>query len=83
MEELFEIWTWSQLGQHCKPCGLLDVAGYFDDLNAFLDRMSDDGIVNSEHRAMLHRSSDPAMLLDAFAAYEAPPADIRIKVRQT
>ncbi len=83
MEELFEIWTWSQLGQHRKPCGLLDVGGYYDHLNAFLDRMAADGFVNPEHRAMLTRSEDPGALLDAFAAYEAPPADIRIKVAQT
>ncbi|MBI1236090.1 MAG: TIGR00730 family Rossman fold protein [Alphaproteobacteria bacterium] len=83
MEELFEIWTWSQLGQHKKPCGLLDVDGYFGHLNAFLDRMAGDGFVNPEHRSMLLRNDDPASLLDAFAAYHAPPADIRIKVRQT
>ncbi|WP_421790619.1 TIGR00730 family Rossman fold protein [Hyphobacterium sp.] len=83
MEELFEIWTWSQLGQHRKPCGLLDAAGYFDHLNAFLDRMSADGFVNPEHRAMLHRSDDANALLDAFVAYDAPPADIRIKVKHT
>ncbi|WP_420433926.1 TIGR00730 family Rossman fold protein [Hyphobacterium sp.] len=83
MEELFEIWTWSQLGQHRKPCGLLDAGGYFDHLNAFLDRMADDGFVNPEHRAMLHRHESADALLDAFIAYEAPPADIRIKVKQT
>jgi len=83
MEELFEIWTWSQLGQHKKPCGLLDAAGYYADLNAFLDRMATDGFVNAEHRAMLHCSEDTEQLLDAFAAYEAPAADIRIKVMQT
>ncbi|MEE2526083.1 TIGR00730 family Rossman fold protein [Hyphobacterium sp. HN65] len=83
MEELFEVWTWSQLGQHRKPCGLLDVTGYYADLNAFLDRMATDGFVNPEHRGMLHVGEDPVSLLDAFAAYEAPPADIRIKVQQT
>jgi len=83
MEELFEVWTWSQLGQHRKPCGLLDAAGYYADLNAFLDRMASDGFVNSEHRAMLHHSEDASELLDAFAAYDAPPADIRIKIAQT
>lgn len=83
MEELFEIWTWSQLGQHRKPCGLLDVAGYFDHLNAFLDRMSADGFVSTGHRTMLYRSGDAAQLLDAFAGYDAPPADIRIKLQQT
>lgn len=83
MEELFEIWTWSQLGQHKKPCGLLDVDGYFGHLNAFLDRMAADGFVNADHRAMLIRSENAGQLLDAFTAYEAPPADIRIKVQQT
>lgn len=83
MEELFEIWTWSQLGQHKKPCGLLDVDGYFSHLNAFLDRMAADGFVNADHRAMLTRSENADQLLDAFAGYEAPPADIRIKVAQT
>ena len=83
MEELFEIWTWSQLGQHKKPCGLLDVDGYFSHLNAFLDRMAEDGFVNADHRAMLIRSENASQLLDAFAGYEAPPADIRIKVQQT
>lgn len=83
MEEIFEIWTWSQLGQHKKPCGLLDVDGYFGHLNAFLDRMAEDGFVNADHRAMLTRSENAGQLLDAFAVYEAPPADIRIKVQQT
>jgi uncharacterized protein (TIGR00730 family) len=83
MEELFEIWTWSQLGQHKKPCGLLDAADYYADLNAFLDRMAADGFVNPDHRAMLHFSETADELLDAFAAYEAPAADIRIKVIQT
>ena len=83
MEELFEIWTWSQLGQHKKPCGLLDVDGYFGHLNAFLDRMAEDGFVNADHRAMLHRSEDASQLLDTFASYDAPPADIRIKLQQT
>lgn len=83
MEELFEVWTWSQLGQHRKPCGLLDAGGYFDHLTAFLDRMAADGFVNPEHRAMLHRSENADALLDAFNAYELPAADIRIKVKQT
>lgn len=83
MEELFEIWTWSQLGQHKKPCGLLDAAGYYTDLNTFLDRMAADGFVSADHRAMLHRSEDAGQLLDTFASYDAPPADIRIKVQQT
>tara|TARA_R110002072_G_scaffold113679_5_gene243340 strand:+ start:629 stop:1210 length:582 start_codon:yes stop_codon:yes gene_type:complete len=83
MEELFEIWTWAQLGQHKNPCGVLAVGGYYDGLVAFLDRMTADGFVSGEHRAMLQVSADPGGLLDAFAAYEAPGADIRLKVSQT
>jgi len=83
MEELFEIWTWSQLGHHKAPVGLLNAGGYFDGLIAFLDRMTDDGFVAKNHRAMLQINDDPDALLDAFAAYRAPDADIRLKVSQT
>lgn len=83
MEELFEIWTWAQLGQHRNPCGILAVGGYYDGLVAFLDRMTSDGFVTDTHRAMLQVSADPDALLDLFAAYEPPEADIRLKVGQT
>lgn len=83
MEELFEIWTWAQLGQHRKPVGVLNAGGYFDGLLAFLDRMTADGFVRPDHRAMLVEGEDPDAVLDAFAAYEAPAADLRIKVGQT
>jgi uncharacterized protein (TIGR00730 family) len=72
LEELFEIWTWAQLGIHARPCGLLNVAGYFDALAGFLDRAVDEGFVRPPHRAMLLVESDPDRLLDRFAAY-APP----------
>ncbi|MEY2838764.1 MAG: hypothetical protein RJB60_1063 [Pseudomonadota bacterium] len=45
MEEIFEIWTWRQLGYHAKPLGLLNVAGYYDDLLRFIDRSRDDGFL--------------------------------------
>jgi uncharacterized protein (TIGR00730 family) len=83
MEELFEIWTWSQLGQHKHPVGLLNVNGYYDDLVAFLDRMTDQGFVDPTHRQGLKVSSEIGHLLDAFADYEAPEADVRIKTGQT
>ena len=83
MEELFEIWTWAQLGQHRNPCGLLAVGGYYDGLVAFLDRMAADGFVSAEHRAMLRIADDADALLDTFEAYDPPAADIRIKVGQT
>lgn len=52
-DELFEILTWSQLGLHRKPCAVLNVAGYFDGLLAFLDRAAEDQLLRPENRAML------------------------------
>lgn len=72
LEELFEIWTWGQLGHHEKPVGLLDVEGFFDPLTIFLDRLSSELFMRREHREMLIVESDPARLLDRFETYEAP-----------
>lgn len=83
MEELFEIWTWGQLGQHRNPVGLLNVDGYYDELVAFLDKMTEQGFLAPEHRSALMVSDDAKALLDMFAAYDAPPADVRIKTGQT
>mgnify|MGYP006316432865 FL=1 len=71
-EELFEIWTWGQLGWHHKPCGLLNAAGFYDKLVAFLDGATDDQFLKPEHRAMLVVDADPDRLLDRFAAYTPP-----------
>ena len=71
-EELFEIVTWAQLGLHRKPCGLLNAAGFYDQLVAFLDGASDAQFLKPEHRAMLVVDTDPDRLLDRFSAYEAP-----------
>lgn len=72
LEEFFEIWTWGQLGMHDKPCGLLNVAGYFDPLLQFLDRAVDEKFVRDVHRRMVVVESDPAELLARFEAYEPP-----------
>ena len=72
LEELFEAWTWAQLGLHGKPVGLLNVAGYFDGLVAFLDHAVREGFVREANRAMLVVSDDPAELLDRFESYRAP-----------
>ena len=72
LEEFFEIWTWAQLGVHQKPCGLLNVAGYFDPLLAFLDRAVEEKFVRDVHRSMVIVDSDPAALLAKFESYEAP-----------
>lgn len=75
LEELFEAWTWMQLGLQHKPCGLLAVGGFFDPLLAFLDRTAEEGFVTSSHRALLKVASDPAVLLAKLAsAAQAAPA---------
>jgi len=71
-EEIFEVWTWAQLGFHCKPCGLLNVAGYYDGLIRFLDHATQEAFVREDQRQMLVVEADPAALLDRFARY-APP----------
>jgi len=72
LEEFFEIWTWAQLGMHDKPCGLLNVAGYFDPLLEFLDRAVAEKFVREVHRKMVVVESDPVTLLARFEAYEPP-----------
>ena len=72
LEEIFEIWTWAQLGMHQKPCGLLNIAGYFDPLLEFLDRAVEEKFVRDVHRSMLIVESDPSTLLARFEAYEPP-----------
>ncbi len=72
-EEIFEVWTWAQLGFHDKPCGLLNVAGYYDGLTAFLDHAANEQFVRRDQRNMLIVESAPAALLDRFATY-SPPA---------
>ena len=75
MEEFFEVLTWAQLGLHAKPCGLLQVAGYFDALLALLDRAVQERFVKAEHMTMLVASPSPTDLLDRLAAYRAPLVD--------
>ena len=72
LDELFEVWTWAQLGLHARPIGLLDVEGFFQPLVAHLDRAVAEGFVRPEHRAMVVIEREAAPLLDRFAAYEAP-----------
>lgn len=67
-EELFEVWTWRQLGYHAKPLGILNVAGYYDLLFAFIDRSRDDGFMNDAQLALVHRHAGVGRLLDALGA---------------
>lgn len=73
LEELFEVWTWGQLGLHHKPIGLLDVAGYFQPLLRFVDRMVSDGFLGPEYQRMLLVDADPGRLLGRFDGYVPPP----------
>jgi len=72
LEELFEVWTWAQLGLHDKPVGLLNVAGFFDPLIVFLDQLVEREFVRPEHRAMLLVSEDAGELLARMESYRPP-----------
>jgi uncharacterized protein (TIGR00730 family) len=67
-EELFEVWTWRQLGYHDKPLGLLNVDGYYDTLLDFLHKTERSGFVNAAQRELLQVDSDPRALLDRLSA---------------
>lgn len=74
LDELFEMLTWAQLGFHSKPCGLLNVGGYYDQLLGFLDHVADQGFMRSQHRNMLQVATTPTSLLSLFQAYVPPVA---------
>lgn len=72
LEEIFEVLTWAQLGIHSKPCGVLDVDGYFQPLLRFLDAAVERRFLRPQHRSLLQVSASPDALIDAFEAYRAP-----------
>lgn len=73
-EEFFETLTWAQLGLSAKPCGLLNVAGFFDPLLALVEHAITEKFVRPEHRRLIVDAADPEALLDRLAAYEPPRA---------
>jgi uncharacterized protein (TIGR00730 family) len=73
LEEAFEQWTWAQLGVHQKPCGFLNVNGYFDPLRVMIEKMTKEGFLKVEYAKILVFSDDPSHILSAFEFY-APPA---------
>lgn len=75
VEELLEVVTWGQLGIHEKPCGILNVRGYFDTLVSFLDHAVDHLFIKAEHRDLVLVAKDPVPLLDLLEAWEAPVID--------
>jgi len=72
LEEIFEILTWAQLGFHRKPCGLLNVEGYYDDMISFLENAFAQQFVKDLYRPILLTAHEPAKILDQFAVYKAP-----------
>src|SRR5512139_1096439 len=68
LDELFEAWSWSQVGLQDKPNGLLNIAGYYDALVAFMDRATAAGFVKPRHRALLTVGDRAVELLDALQA---------------
>ena len=83
MEEFFEVWTWAQLGMHHKPIGLLNCAGYFDPLIAFMDAMVARGFLRAPHRELVLVEEEPEALLSRFEAYRPPEVYVWIDPRST
>src|SRR5262245_39365670 len=71
-EELCEVLTWAQLGLHHKPCGCLNVCGYFDPLNRLLDHGVAEGFVDPQHRRLLVAADDPVQLLALLEQHRLP-----------
>lgn len=72
LEELFEVWTWAQLGSHEKPCALFDIDGYYERLLAFVDHVVEEGFMRPAHRDMLLVADDPSKLLALLRDYRPP-----------
>jgi hypothetical protein len=72
LEEIIEILTWSQLRFHDKPCGVLNVRGYFDHLLKYLDHAVAEGFLRPENREMLLHDADPEGLIKKYQIYTAP-----------
>jgi uncharacterized protein (TIGR00730 family) len=83
LEELFEVYTWAQLGIHDKPLGLLDVAGYFEPLAAFLDHAVAERFLRVETRGMLAVADEFEGLLEALLAWQPAPVHKWIDLDET
>ena len=83
LEEFFEVLTWAQLGLHQKPCGLLNVRGFFDGVLSFMEHAIDERFVRREHRSMVIVSDSPDSLLERFERYVPPVVPKWIDARAT
>jgi uncharacterized protein (TIGR00730 family) len=75
LEELIEVYTWTQLGLHTKPCALLNVGGYYDRLVEFLDHAVTERFLRTEHRQSLLVADDPNELLSRLERFELSPTE--------
>jgi len=75
LEEVLEVLTWAQLGFHRKPCGLINVNGYFDSLLTFLDHSVSRGFIKRDHLGMLLVSDNPEDLLSRMGTYSMPEVE--------
>jgi hypothetical protein len=75
LEEFAEVLTWAQLGLHARPCGLLNVGGYYEPLIAFFDRAVAQGFVRPEHRKLMVVAKEMDELLERFDAWKPPPVE--------
>ncbi len=71
-EEFLEVLSWAQLGIHEKPCGLLDVDGYYEPLVTLFDEAVEEGFLHSDHRSLVLMEKDPELLLDVMNRYTPP-----------
>ena len=72
-EEVFEQWTWALLGIHAKPCGFVNVSGYYDLMRATIQQMADNGFIGQQYVDMLVYADSTAEVVEAFRTYVAPP----------
>jgi uncharacterized protein (TIGR00730 family) len=72
LDELFETLTWSQIGLHHKPVGLLNIRNYFDPLLVMIQKAHDEGFIYAEHKTLLIHDTSPTSLLDRLCSYEIP-----------
>jgi uncharacterized protein (TIGR00730 family) len=72
-EEIFEQWTWALLGIHAKPCGFVNVGGYYDLMRATIQQMADSGFIGQTYVDMLVYADTTPQVLEAFRTYVAPP----------
>lgn len=82
-EEFCEILTWTQLGLHRKPCGILNVDGYYDHLLRLFDHSVTEGFVKPVHRKMVISEADPEALVERLIRYEVPAVSKFIDLEET